>query len=118
MPLCQVSIKSIQRFTHTDIMPEGEMGVGQFLDPASPGSQAVGSFMTQQLSDYDPSVPQAYLVYLFFDEKMLFQSNISGMLRVAEGDVLEEHTTQTLTMKSGGYFYTYVTNKSTRKVNL
>ncbi|MEN9639472.1 MAG: hypothetical protein RLZZ262_1340, partial [Bacteroidota bacterium] len=100
-----------------DVMPSGEMGIGQFLDPTSPGSQAVSNFMSEELSDYDPTVPQAYLVYLFFDDKMLFDPSVSGMLKVTESDVLEEHMTQTLTMKTGGYFYTYVTNKSTRKVN-
>jgi hypothetical protein len=48
---------------------------------------------------------------------MKFDPNASGLLRVAESDVLEEHQTQTLTMKTGGYSYTYVTNRSTKKVN-
>jgi hypothetical protein len=39
------------------------------------------------------------------------------MLRVSESDVLEEHVTQRLTMTEEGYFYTKVTNRSTRKVN-
>jgi hypothetical protein len=100
-----------------DIMPTGEMGIGQLLDPVSPGSQAVTSFMSQELSDYDPLAPQAYLVYLFFDKNMKLKPQVSGMLRVSESDVLEEHATQRLTMTEEGYFYTYVTNRSTRKVN-
>jgi YD repeat-containing protein len=100
-----------------DVMPAGEYGLGAFLDPTSPGSQALSSFMAQELADYDPSAPQAYLVYLFFDEKMKLDPNASGTLRVAQSDILEKHETQTLTAKTGGYFYTYVTNRSTRKVN-
>jgi RHS repeat-associated protein len=101
-----------------DIMPNGEMGIGQFLDPVSPGSQAVTSFMTQELSDYDLNAPQAYLVYLFFDKNMKLHSKASGMLKVSQSDVLEEHATQQLTMTEDGYFYIYVTNRSNRKVEL
>jgi RHS repeat-associated protein len=99
-----------------DIMPAGEAGVGQFINPSSPGSQSVSEFMTQELSDYDPSAPQAYLVYLFFDKNMKLHSKASGMLKVSQSDVLEEHATQQLTMTEDGYFYTYVTNRSNRKV--
>jgi RHS repeat-associated protein len=74
--------------------------------------------MTQELSDYDPNAPQAYLVYLFFDKNMKLHSKASGMLKVSQSDVLEEHATQQLTMTEDGYFYTYVTNRSNRKVEL
>jgi len=47
---------------------------------------------------------------------MKLNPHVSGMLKVSQSDVLEEHTTQRLSMIEDGYFYTYVTNRSTRKV--
>jgi hypothetical protein len=99
-----------------NVLPPGETGIEQFINTSSPGSQAVSEFMTQELSDYDASSPQAYLVYLFFDKNMKLHPQLSGLMKVSQSDVLEEHATQELVMKEDGYFYTYVTNRSTRKV--
>jgi hypothetical protein len=65
-----------------------------------------------QPEPFDPTYPQGYLVYMYFDASLTPDPAYSGMLQVTSPDELEELQTQLLSMPGEGFFYTYLTNFS------
>jgi RHS repeat-associated protein len=63
------------------------------------------------------SLPQGFLIYVFFDEFLNINSQYSGMIQVSEPGSLEMLQSQAISIPSNGYFYTYLTNYSDNLVS-
>jgi hypothetical protein len=82
------------------------------------GSAPLSNFLDPLVDAADKSLPQGYLIYVFFDEDLIVQESHNGILQVNDPGVLQTLQTVQLTMPSNGYFYTYsaVLNRSVAKV--
>lgn len=84
----------------------GNVDLSNFL------SNAFGSNLVN-----DPSKPQAFLVYLFYDLNYQFIPEVSGILQVEDPNVLGTLAMLNLTIPKNGYFYMYTNNESSKTVN-
>jgi hypothetical protein len=82
------------------------------------GSAPLSNFLDPLVDAADMSLPQGFLIYVFFDEDLIVQETHSGILQVNDPGVLQTLQTVQLTMPSDGYFYTYsaILNRSAAEV--
>jgi hypothetical protein len=64
-----------------------------------------------------PDAPQAYLVYLTFDESFNLIESKSGMLQATTPEALGELAVANLNIENNGFVYIYVNNNSGYAVN-
>jgi RHS repeat-associated protein len=92
------------------ISPEGWAVTQQGL-PVSVGGAA--SALTQaRAGQQDTTKPQAYLNYLFFDEKMQFMPQASGAVQVTISDQWKNIDIPAFTVPANGYLYAFTSNQT------
>lgn len=84
----------------------GNQGLNNFL---------VNAFGTATIND--PNKPQAFLVYLYFDDKFNFHPSESGLLQAANPNSLSDLAVLNLKIPESGYLYIYTNNESSHDVN-
>jgi len=87
-----------------------------FSNGASPQSTAIADFLNSHGSELDADKPQSFLVYVFFDSKLMIDSRFSGVVQVGDPNLKKILEMNERSMPKEGYFYTYVTNQSSKKV--
>jgi RHS repeat-associated protein len=81
------------------------------------GASPLSNFLDPLVDTADMSLPQGFLIYVFFDEFLNINSQHSGMIQVGEPGALEMLQSQAISIPSNGYFYTYLTNYSDNLVS-
>jgi len=81
------------------------------------GSAPLSNFLDPLVDAADMSLPQGFLIYVFFDEFLNINSQYSGMIQVGELGALEMLQSQANSIPTNGYFYTYLTNYSDNLVS-
>jgi RHS repeat-associated protein len=87
-----------------------------FSNGASPQSTAIADFLNSHGAELDADKPQSFLVYVFFDSKLMIDSRFSGVVQVGDPNLKKILEMNERSMPKEGYFYTYVTNQSSKKV--
>lgn len=80
----------------------------------------VNGFLTSTFGNNllnDPSKPQGFLVYMFFDEKFKFYLDASGVLQTTDGNIIKDLGVLNLKMPSNGFLYVYTNNESSKTIN-
>jgi hypothetical protein len=70
------------------------------------GAAPLSNFLDPLVDAADMSLPQGFLIYVFFDEFLNINSQYSGMIQVGEPGALEMLQSQAISIPSNGYFYT------------
>ncbi len=100
------------------IIPEGpETGMALLNNISGDQFGSFSNFINDAFQDVDFSRPQAYIVYMYFDNKMNLDVRSSGIIQVAEANALGMLSKTNIIPRTDGFFYTYVTNRSEGKVH-
>jgi Bacterial toxin 23 len=78
---------------------------------------ALNSFINDAFDDVDFSRPQAFLVYIYFDNNMQIKSNASGVMQVGDADALGTLARNGIQIDEDGFLYAYLTNRSEARVS-
>ncbi len=98
------------------ILPPGEQGIGAFSNASSAPSTSLSNFLNSHISELDSNSPQSFLVYVFFNNRLTVVPAYSGVVQVGDPDIVSKLEMTQKTLPVDGYFFTYVTNHSTRGV--
>jgi RHS repeat-associated protein len=95
-------------------LPTDDLGavINPFSDQGSTENGLLNTFINSSFDTLDLTLPQGYLVTMFFDNKMNLDPQYSGVQRVETGGSLNALAVMNLKMPGDGYYYTYVTNQS------
>lgn len=90
-----------------------EAGMALLNNVSGAPFSALSDFVDDAFDEVDLSLPQAYLVYMFFDEAtMTIQPKKSGIIQVGQANELGVIARDEIIPNSDGFFYCYVTNRS------
>jgi RHS repeat-associated protein len=95
-------------------LPLDDLGnvINPFIDANSQAASGLNSFIQNSFDSLDTSLPQGYLVTMFFDNDLNLVPEYSGVQRVTEAGSLQKLAVMNQKMPSDGFYYTYVTNQS------
>jgi RHS repeat-associated protein len=101
------------------IIPSGpETGMALINNVNGAPFGALSNFLDEAFEDVDLSLPQAYLVYMYFDKvTMTIEAKNSGIVQVGAANELGMLTRNEIIPSKDGFFYVYVTNRSQLPVN-
>jgi RHS repeat-associated protein len=100
------------------VLPTDDLGavINPFEDGGSEATGILNNFISSSFDTLDLTLPQGYLVYLFFDNKMNLDPTYSGVERVTEAGSLQQLAVMNQKMPADGFYYTYVTNQSQKSM--
>ncbi len=98
------------------VIPACETGLGNFANVTSAPSTSLMNFLNSHENELDGALPQSYLVYVLFNERLIVDPAYSGVVQVGDPDLVNIMGMVEKTLPRDGYFFTYVTNQSTRSV--
>jgi RHS repeat-associated protein len=84
------------------------------------GNQSLNTFLVNAFGSTtinDPAKPQAFFVYLFFDEKFNFYPDASGLMQAKTPNTLADLGVLDYTAPVNGYLYVYTNNASSKNIN-
>jgi RHS repeat-associated protein len=95
-------------------LPLDDLGnvINPFIDANSQAASGLNSFIQNSFDSLNLSLPQGYLVTMFFDNDLNIVPEYSGVQRVTEAGSLQKLAVMNQKMPSDGFYYTYVTNQS------
>jgi RHS repeat-associated protein len=93
---------------------DGGAVINPFADASSEAATGLNSFIQNSFDSLDTSLPQGYLVTMFFDNNLNLVPEYSGVQRVTEAGSLQKLAVMNQKMASDGFYYTYVTNQSSQ----
>jgi RHS repeat-associated protein len=99
-------------------LPLDDLGnvINPFTDASSNAATGLNSFIQNSFDSLDTSLPQGYLVTMFFDNDLNLVPEYSGVQRVTEAGSLQKLAVMNQKMPTDGFYYTYVTNQSAQLV--
>jgi hypothetical protein len=95
-------------------LPTDDLGavINPFSDAGSEVNGILSNFISNSFDTLDLTLPQGYLVTMFFDNTMNLYPQYSGVQRVETAGSLQALAVMNLKMPADGYYYTYITNQS------
>jgi len=100
------------------VMPSGpEQGMGLLNNVTGAQFNQFTTFMNQAFTGIDLTKPQAYIVYLLFNDQMILEGAQSGVIQVGQANQLGTLSRTGIIPNKDGFFYVYVTNRSEGRVN-
>jgi len=100
------------------VMPSGpEQGMGLLNNVTGAQFNQFTTFMNQAFTGVDLTKPQAYIVYLLFNDQMILEGAQSGVIQVGQANQLGTLSRTGIIPNKDGFFYVYVTNRSEGRVH-
>ena len=98
------------------VLPPGENGIGVFSNASSTQSMSIANFLNSNISTLYNGQPNANLIYVYFDKRLMVVPSYSGIVPVGSPNLVNILQMAQRSMPKDGYFFTFVTNQSPRKV--